>query len=116
MPAAVVLVHGLRGSRQEWDAVGALLARAGHDVIAPDLPGHGSRQNEQFTITESIETIAAAALSAARVPVIVGHALGGHLAIRAAVTADVAGVVAVGCGTEALGWLMDSYRIASAAY
>ena len=37
---AVVLIHGLAGSSKTWAAVHPQLA-VGHDVIAPDLLGHG---------------------------------------------------------------------------
>jgi pimeloyl-ACP methyl ester carboxylesterase len=39
--SAVVLVHGIAGDAAEWSPVIAGLARS-FDVIAPDLPGHGS--------------------------------------------------------------------------
>jgi hypothetical protein len=55
---------------------------------------------------------------AALAPVVAGRAIGGHLAIaaaaeRAAAGSPVGGVVAAGIGTETLGWLADSYRVAS---
>src|SRR6478672_7465548 len=37
---AVLLIHGLGGTRQTWRHLIAPLART-HTVIAPDLPGHG---------------------------------------------------------------------------
>lgn len=37
---AVLLIHGLGGTRRTWRKVITSLARA-HTVIAPDLPGHG---------------------------------------------------------------------------
>src|SRR4051794_22392339 len=39
--SAVVLVHGIAGDASEWSPVVQGLARS-FDVIAPDLPGHGS--------------------------------------------------------------------------
>jgi len=39
--SAVVLVHGIAGDASEWAPVVDGLSR-GFDVIAPDLPGHGS--------------------------------------------------------------------------
>src|SRR4029079_7317413 len=39
--SAVVLVHGIAGDASEWAPVVAGLAKS-FDVIAPDLPGHGS--------------------------------------------------------------------------
>ena len=37
---AVLLIHGLAGSSMNWEAIQPVLART-HDVIAPDLLGHG---------------------------------------------------------------------------
>lgn len=37
----VLLIHGMAGSSRTWKEVGELLVRDGHDVIAPDLLGHG---------------------------------------------------------------------------
>jgi pimeloyl-ACP methyl ester carboxylesterase len=117
MPASVVLVHGLRSRSAELEPVRQLLSEAGHDVVAPDLPGHGLRTHEQFSIGESLVTIAEAANTVGGAPVLIGHALGGHLAVQcASLTGDAAAVIAVGCGTDALGWLLDSYRIASNAH
>jgi len=39
--SAIVLVHGIAGDASEWAPVMGGLARS-FDVIAPDLPGHGS--------------------------------------------------------------------------
>src|SRR5690349_16323344 len=37
---AVVLVHGLGGTVENWRGIAPALARA-HRVLVPDLPGHG---------------------------------------------------------------------------
>jgi pimeloyl-ACP methyl ester carboxylesterase len=112
-----MLIHGLRGRASDLDGLATVLEEAGHAVIAPDLPGHGSRSDDEFTIGESLHVIADSAAGMSTRPLIVGFALGGHLAVQfAAITASAAGVVAVGCGTQALDWFLDSYRIASAAY
>jgi pimeloyl-ACP methyl ester carboxylesterase len=39
--AAVVLVHGLGGSAEDWRTLAPYLARAGYRVYIPDLPGYG---------------------------------------------------------------------------
>ena len=36
-----VLIHGSGNGGWCWDKVAPLLKQAGHEVIAPDLPGHG---------------------------------------------------------------------------
>ncbi|HEY4894775.1 MAG TPA: alpha/beta fold hydrolase, partial [Solirubrobacteraceae bacterium] len=37
----LLLIHGMGGTFENWQAVIEPLARA-HTVVAPDLPGHGS--------------------------------------------------------------------------
>jgi len=115
MPTPVVLVHGLRGSSAEWAPQRDILEAHGHPVVVVELPGHGSRIGEPFSIGESLVTVADAVRSLGTSPVfIVGRGLGGHLAVECGSLIDtVGGVVAVGCGTQALSWVLDSYRIAS---
>ena len=94
-----------------------MLEAAGYFVAVPELPGHGRRSDEPFSIGESLVTIAETAAGFDDEPVLVGQALGGHLSIQvAAITGAAAAVVALGCGTQALTWILDSYRIASAAH
>ena len=52
MSVPVVLVHGLRTSRTMWRAQLEALARAGRPAVAVDLPGHGTRLGEPFTLDE----------------------------------------------------------------
>jgi pimeloyl-ACP methyl ester carboxylesterase len=116
-PVPVVLVHGLRGSAVEWMPVQQQLEEHGHTVVVVDLPGHGIRTDEPFSIGESLVTIAEAVAELNSSPVLIGHGLGAHLAIEfASVVPEMKGVVAIGCGTQALGWWLDSYRIASGTH
>ncbi|MDM4761808.1 hypothetical protein QT381_02160 [Galbitalea sp. SE-J8] len=110
MPAPVVFVHDLRGSGDDWPA-------AAGEAIRVELPGHGARASSPFSVEASLDGIRVALLGLARPAVLVGNGVGAHLAIAAAAegSAALAGLVAVGCGTETLGWLADSYRIASTA-
>jgi pimeloyl-ACP methyl ester carboxylesterase len=117
MPVPVVLVHNLRGRATDLLPQRRALEALGHAVSSPDLPGHGSRQKEPFSIGESLVTIADATRSIGSPPVLVGFALGAHLAIACtAVVGGAAGILAIGCGTQALTWLLDSYRIAAASH
>ena len=115
MSTPVVLVHGLRGSSAEWMTVREVLEAHGHPVAAVDLPGHGTRIDEPFSIGESLVTVADAVRSLGPASVfVVGRGLGGHLAIECGSLIDiVGGIGAIGCGTQALSWILDSYRIAS---
>lgn len=87
-PWPVVLVHGTRTSHSQWDPHVPALRAAGHHVLAPDLPGHGARRGENFTLEAAqsvIEGAARTAHEATALPVhLVGSSLGGMLAIRSA--------------------------------
>jgi pimeloyl-ACP methyl ester carboxylesterase len=118
VPVPVVLVHALGGSAADWAAVRTALAAAGHEVTAPDLPAHGTRAAEPFRFGTAVAAVtdAADSLSDAAPPLVVGRALGGHLAIAAAASGlGARAIVAAGVGTEVLGWVLDSYRIADGA-
>lgn len=76
----LVLLHGTRMDGRQWEPYRPLLP--GADVVAPDLPGHGSRVSEPFTLEAALRTIADAvdgARPGQRV-VLAGHSLGGYLA------------------------------------
>jgi cis-3-alkyl-4-acyloxetan-2-one decarboxylase len=83
----LVLVHGLGGTIENWQALAAPLA-VHHRVLVPDLPGHGG----SATLPEArdVDALAEAVLGIAgaeemRGAVWIGHSLGGLVALRAAV-------------------------------
>ncbi|MEU9305529.1 alpha/beta hydrolase [Streptomyces sp. NPDC048269] len=79
----LVLLHGYGRSLNDWDAAAALLT-AGHRVLAVDLPGHGrSPRTSPWTIPSVVRHIADT-LDAHGVPeaVVVGHSLGGLVAVE----------------------------------
>ncbi len=84
MVVQVVLVHGIRTSATMWRAQVQHLQHRGIGVTAVDLPGHGSRMAEEFTLEEAFSTIDGAVRDAAtRGPVILsGHSMGGLLCIE----------------------------------
>ena len=53
----VVLVHGIRTSATMWRAQVQHLTDRGNPVYAVDLPGHGSRMAEAFTLDGAFATI-----------------------------------------------------------
>ena len=57
MVVQVVLVHGIRTSATMWRAQVEHLTARGNPVIAVDLPGHGSRMSEEFTLETAFGTI-----------------------------------------------------------
>lgn len=101
-PRALVMIHGTRTSRTQFDPQRAALEGAGILVRTPDLPGHGARLTEPLTRESASATIhealREAAAEAERVH-LMGHSLGGMLAIHAAATSPIplAGLIAAGC-------------------
>ena len=80
----LLLIHGMAGSSQNWQAVIEPLARH-HTVVAPDLPGHGA--SEPGAGDYSLGALAAGlrdlllALGHDRAT-LVGHSLGGGIAMQ----------------------------------
>ncbi len=83
MVTQVVLVHGIRTSATMWRSQLAHLTTRGIAAVAVDLPGHGSRMSETFTLEGALKTIDDAVRNAAgRGPVLlVGHSMGGLVSI-----------------------------------
>jgi pimeloyl-ACP methyl ester carboxylesterase len=77
---AVVLIHGLPGTAQDFDKVTALLP--GRHTIAFDRPGFGYSSGGYHPFAEQLATLGAllARLHMTR-PVLVGHSYGGTLAL-----------------------------------
>jgi len=81
----LLLVHGGRDHCRNWDWVAAALRRDWH-VLAPDLRGHGDSQwslSANYTISAYIYDLAQLIHQQELAPVtIVGHSLGGMIALR----------------------------------
>ena len=132
MPRAhVVLVHGLRTSATMWRRQVAALANHGIDAVAVDLPGHGTRMGEPFSVEAAMRVIDEAfpadsasdsgadtasdvvAPASGRTPrLLVGLSLGGYLGIEYAAThpGRIDGLVAASCGTRPRGAGLAGYR------
>lgn len=116
----LVLVHGSRLSHTQWAPQLSRLAdrpegvRALLDVIAPDLPGHGARSTEPFTLDRAVGAVAAAVEGGAPgAPVVLaGHSLGGYVAMTyaAAHPRRLDGLVLLGCGAVPRGPGAAAYR------
>ncbi|MGH2934959.1 MAG: alpha/beta fold hydrolase [Gaiellaceae bacterium] len=83
---ALVLVHGLGGTIENWRALAPSLA-ARHRVLVPDLPGHG--RSSALPEARDLDALAEAVLGIAEAEetgdaVWIGHSLGGVIALRAA--------------------------------
>jgi pimeloyl-ACP methyl ester carboxylesterase len=81
----IVLLHGFMDSGATWDMVAPVLARAGHDVLAPDLRGFGQSDyvgpggyyhfpDYVADLAELVDAVAPRRLG------IVGHSMGGTVA------------------------------------
>ncbi|MGI9085777.1 MAG: alpha/beta fold hydrolase [Aeromicrobium sp.] len=81
----VVLVHGGAANAAWWDHVAPFLA-VEHRVLAIDLSGHGaSDHREAYSLdTWAEEVLAVAGHESDARPVIIGHSMGGFVALTAA--------------------------------
>ena len=100
----IVFIHGLGTSAHSWDACAEALADR-HLTIAIDLPGHGDSpcpddDLEAFTRDAALADIDEVLASIDGPVILVGHSLGGYLALaHAATRPNVArGVVAINTG------------------
>ena len=110
---AIVFLHGTRLTRAQWlPQVRRLSDR--FRCIAVDLPGHGARAGEPFTMAGASDAVVAAieAEAPAGRAVIVGLSLGGYVAIETAERCPerVAGLVLAGCSAEPVGPVAAVFR------
>ena len=85
-PAALLLIHGLGGSRQTWRHLLPALART-HTEIAPDLPGHGESDPPAGDYSLGAHACAVRDLLLAlghHRATLIGHSLGGGVALQTA--------------------------------
>lgn len=85
----VLLLHGFLDAGSTWDLVAPLLARQGHEVLAPDLRGFGKSAwigaGGYYHFADYVADVAELVeVHAARRLVLVGHSLGGNVAAHLA--------------------------------
>ena len=108
-----VLVHGSMSSAAQWADYPALLR--GRDVVAVDLPGHGTRRRDAFTLGRAAAVLDEAGAGRPD-SVLVGHSLGGYVAARyAAERHGPAGLVLIGATGDPGGIVAAPYRAFAAA-
>jgi len=111
--AHLVLVHGSRLSSTQW-APQLPLLRDHVDLTFVDLPGHGARAAEEFTLGRCVEVIDEAVRAVPEgVPVVlVGHSLGGYAAMAYAASRPdtLAGLVLAGASATPTGAGAAVYR------
>lgn len=81
----VILVHGVAAHARWWDHLAPLLA-VGRSVVALDLSGHGEsdRRDQYSRETWSAEVVSIADHFQFDAPTVIGHSLGGMVALTAA--------------------------------
>lgn len=91
-----VLVHGGGLDHQSWTPVARHLARAGHGLIAPDLPGHGRSAGPTCAdvpsmagwLLDLIHAITTTQEALGKSPLIIaGHSMGSMIALECAAAA-----------------------------
>jgi pimeloyl-ACP methyl ester carboxylesterase len=98
---SVVLLHGLAANKKIMSYLAYGFAQQNLRVFVPDLPGHG-RTPGPFSYARAEECsealvrqlIARGAIDSART-LLVGHSMGGAIAVRVAARVPVAGVIAI---------------------
>ena len=81
-PTPVVLIHGLRVSGASLHRIAAAIP--GRTVVTPDLPGHGARAGETFSIDAAVATILEVIDDLGTPAVVAGMSLGGYVAMASA--------------------------------
>lgn len=111
--ARLVLVHGTRFSHTQWAPYAGRFPDL--QVVTPDLPGHGTRIGEPFTTEAAVAAVAESVEEGdPDLPVVLlGHSLGGYMAMAyaAAHPRRLAGLVLVGAAAVPEGLGAAAYRV-----
>jgi pimeloyl-ACP methyl ester carboxylesterase len=115
----LILIHGATCNARMWDAVRRNLDRRFH-VVALELPGHGERRNEKFTLAGAVATVVEAARAVMPSPVVlVGDSLGGYTAMASASSLprdQLKGLVLGGCSANVMGWASLPFLVQAATF
>lgn len=111
----ILLVHASGWTRSLWLTQIRELADC-YRVVAPDLPRHGVRADEPFTMQSAVDVlVATAAAQTHGRTLLVGLSLGGYVALAYAARSpeSVAGLVLAGCTVSFDRWLGLLTRISA---
>lgn len=83
---AIIFIHGAGMDHSPWQLPARSFAWHGHSVLAPDLPGHGRSEGPPLGSIAAMAGWLGLLLDAAGVEraVLVGHSMGGAIALEAA--------------------------------
>ena len=82
VPAPVVLVHGIRVSGASLHRIAAAIPD--REVVFPDLPGHGRRVGETFTLAGAVDTVVKAIGELGPPAIVAGMSMGGYVSMAVA--------------------------------
>jgi pimeloyl-ACP methyl ester carboxylesterase len=115
----LILIHGATCNSRMWDAVRRNLDRR-FRVVALELPGHGARRNEKFTLHGAVATVVEAARAVMPSPVVlIGDSLGGYTAMASASSLprdQLEGLVLGGCSANVMGWAAVPFLVQAATF
>jgi pimeloyl-ACP methyl ester carboxylesterase len=113
---AIVLVHGSVVTRKMWFPQMKALSDSYH-VLAPDLPGHGVRSNEPFTMDGAVKAVYEAVNAGGGQALLVGISLGGYVAMAFArrYPARVPGLVVASASRDMTGFTGRWMRLVGTA-
>ena len=92
----VIMVHGAFCGGWCFDKFRRPFESAGYTVAAPDLPGHGSRRPDGvagLSVRHYAQDVAQQVRACQAPPVLIGHSMGGLVALLAAVQAPVRALI-----------------------
>ena len=94
---AIILVHGMWCKFETWGDTPKVLEAAGWRIVRYELPGHGLRQGQgkplgKYGLADYVADLVDVIEKEPIPPILIGHSMGGFLALKAAELAKVAAV------------------------
>jgi len=109
----LILVHGATLNGASWNPVRRYLDPR-YRVVAVDLPGHGARRSEPYTVEGAVRVVAQAAKEVAPAKVVlIGDSLGGYTSMAAAssiAAQQLAALIVGGCSQNFFGAPLRALR------